>query len=139
MCGVPIEVIVQLANTLNANPLFNIPHKADDAFINNYARYVRQHLKPHLKVYLEYSNETWNDVFVPQAEHMKQMGEARRLDKDRRVAGAKFYSMQSVHIFKIWERAFGGNQRLMRVMGGLSIEYAIESYDFGVQKCLQVG
>ncbi|CAA6814812.1 MAG: cellulose-binding domain protein [uncultured Thiotrichaceae bacterium] len=118
--GVPIEVMVQLANTLNANPWFNIPHKADDGYINNYARYVKRHLKPHLKVYLEYSNETWNDVFVPQAEHMKQMGVARRLDKDRRVAGAKFYSMQSVHIFKIWERAFGNNQRLMRVMGGLA-------------------
>ncbi len=118
--GVPIEVMVKLANTLNANPWFNIPHKADDRFINNYAQYVRQHLKPHLKIHLEYSNETWNDVFVPQAEHMKQTGVARRLDKDRRVAGAKFYSLQSVHIFKIWERAFGNNQRLIRVMGGLT-------------------
>ncbi|MEE9350845.1 MAG: hypothetical protein V3U78_01190, partial [Thiotrichaceae bacterium] len=118
--GVPIEVMVKLANTLNTSPWFNIPHKADDRFINNYAQYVRQNLKPHLKVHLEYSNETWNDVFVPQAEHMKQTGIARRLDKDRRVAGAKFYSMQSVHIFKIWERAFGNNQRLIRVMGGLT-------------------
>ncbi len=118
--GVPIEVMVKLANTLNSNPWFNIPHKADDRYINNYAQYVRKNLKPHLKVYLEYSNETWNNVFVPQAEHMKQSGTRRHLDKDRRVAGAKFYSMQSVHIFKIWERAFGNNQRLMRVMGGLT-------------------
>ncbi len=118
--GVPIEVMVKLANTLNVNPWFNIPHKADDHFITKYAQYVRQHLKPNLKVYLEYSNETWNDVFVPQAEYMKQTGVARKLDKDRRVAGAKFYSMQSVHIFKLWERVFGGNQRLVRVMGGLT-------------------
>ena len=118
--GVPIEVMVKLANTLNVNPWFNIPHKADDHFITKYAQYVRQHLKPNLKVYLEYSNETWNDVFVPQAEYMKQTGVARRLDKDRRIAGAKFYSMQSVHIFKLWERVFGGNQRIVRVMGGLT-------------------
>jgi hypothetical protein len=120
--GVPLEVMVKLANILDASPWFNIPHKADDRFINNYAQYVRKHLKPNLKVYVEYSNETWNAVFVPQAEYMKQTGTRRRLDKNRNKAGAKFYSMQSVHIFKIWERAFGNNQRLVRVMGGLNTD-----------------
>ncbi len=118
--GVPIEVMVDLANKLNANPWFNIPHNADDNFITKFAQYVKAHLNSNLKVYLEYSNETWNDVFVPQAEHMKQTGTRRKLDSDRRVAGAKFYSMQSVHIFRAWERVFGGKQRLVRVMGGMT-------------------
>lgn len=118
--GVPIEVMVKLANILNATPWFNIPHNADDHFIRNFAQYVSKNLKPYLKVYLEYSNETWNDIFVPQAEHMKQTGVRRHLDKNRRTAGAKFYSMQSVHIFKIWEQTFGNNHRLIRVMGGLT-------------------
>jgi hypothetical protein len=118
--GVPIEIMVKLANILNVDPWFTLPHKADNDFIKRSAQYVRRNLKPHLKVYVEYSNETWNDVFVPQAEHMKQMGTRYKLDDDRRVAGAKFYSLQSVRIFKLWEQAFGGKQRLVRVMGGLT-------------------
>jgi len=120
--GVPLEIMVKLANQLNVDPWFSIPHKADNDFIKRYAQYVRQHLKPHLKVYVEYSNETWNDVFVPQAEHMKQTGVRYKLDNDRRQAGAKYYSMQSVRIFKMWEQMFGGKQRLVRVMGGLTTD-----------------
>ncbi|RVU86243.1 hypothetical protein EOL70_01990 [Leucothrix sargassi] len=118
--GVPLEIMVKLANQLNVDPWFSIPHKANNDFIKRYALYVRQHLKPHLKAYVEYSNETWNDVFVPQAEHMKQTGTRYKLDSDRRVAGAKYYSLQSTRIFKIWEQMFGGTQRLVRVMGGLT-------------------
>ncbi len=130
--GVPLEIMVKLANTLNVDPWFNLPHKADNDFIRRYAQYVRRHLKPHLKVYIEYSNETWNSVFVPQAEHMKQTGTRYKLDKDRQLAGAKYYSLQSVRIFKIWEQAFGGKQRLVRVMGGLtsnkSLSHTLLSY-----------
>lgn len=120
--GIPLEIMVELANQLNIDPWFNIPHKADDAYIYHYARYIKEHLRPHLKVYVEYSNETWNDLFVPQAEHMKQSGVRSRLDKDRRVAGAKFYSQQSVKIFKKWESVFGSTKRIVRVMGGMTTD-----------------
>ncbi|RVU86242.1 hypothetical protein EOL70_01985 [Leucothrix sargassi] len=120
--GVPIEIMVELANQLNINPWFNIPHQADDDFIRGFANYARRYLKPNLKVYLEYTNEAWNAVFVPQAEHMKQQGTIQKLDKDRRIAGFKYYSKQSVHIFKLWEQAFGGSDRLVRVMGGFTTD-----------------
>ena len=120
--GVPLEMMVELANQLNINPWFNIPHNADDDYIVNFARYVNQRLKPSLKVYLEYTNESWNNVFVPQAEHMKQSGVRMKLDKDRRVAGLKYYSMQSVHVFKQWEKVFGGTSRLVRILGGLTTD-----------------
>ncbi len=123
--GIPLEIMVELANQLNIDPWFNIPHKANSAFIYRYAKYVKEHLRPHLKVYLEYSNETWNDLFVPQAEHMKQTGVRYRLDKDRRVAGAKYYSMQSVNIFRQWEAVFGGTKRLVRVMGGMTSDFKL--------------
>jgi len=120
--GVPVEVMVELANQLNINPWFNVPHAATDDYIINFARYVNKNLKPSLKVYLEYTNESWNNVFVPQAEHMKQNGTRRKLDTDRRIAGFKFYSMQSVHVFKQWEKVFGGTNRLVRVLGGLTTD-----------------
>ena len=122
--GIPLEIMVELANQLNADPWINIPHKANSAFIYHYAKYIKEHLRPHLKVYIEYSNETWNDLFVPQAEHMKQTGTRYRLDKDRRVAGTKYYSQQSVKIFKQWEAVFGSTKRLVRVMGGKTSDMA---------------
>ncbi|MCK5810579.1 MAG: hypothetical protein KAH00_05790 [Cocleimonas sp.] len=122
--GIPLEIMVELANQLNVDPWINIPHKANSAFIYHYAKYMKEHLRPHLKIYIEYSNETWNDLFVPQAEHMKQTGTRYRLDKDRRVAGTKYYSQQSVAIFKQWEAVFGGTKRLVRVMGGKTSDMA---------------
>ena len=118
--GVPLEIMVKLANQLNADPWFSLPHAADNDFIKRYALYVRQNLSRHLKIYVEYSNETWNGIFVPQAEHMKQNGMRYKLDRDRNVAGAKYYSMRSVRIFKMWEQTFGGKQRLVRVLSGLT-------------------
>ncbi len=120
--GIPLEIMVSLANRLKVNPWFNIPHNADNAFIINFARFVNKNLDPSLKVYLEYSNETWNNIFVPQAEHMKQTGYKLGLDKDRNVAGSKYYAMQSVRIFKIWEKVFGGKQRLVRVLGVMTTD-----------------
>jgi hypothetical protein len=62
--GVPVEYMVQLANTLNADPWFGIPHLANDLlsdnpsdpYVRQFATYVRDHLNPNLKSYVEYSN-----------------------------------------------------------------------------------
>lgn len=62
--GVPIEVMVQLANRLQVDAWFNIPHRADDQYVAEFARLVRKNLNPKLKVYLEYSNEVWNPQFT---------------------------------------------------------------------------
>ncbi len=118
--GVPLEVMIELANILNIDPWFNVPHNADNVFINRMAQTVKQQLKPNLRVYLEYTNEAWNNIFVPQAEHMKQTGYKLKLDKNRDIAGSKYYSKQSVNIFRIWESVFGSKNRLVRVMGGMT-------------------
>lgn len=117
--GVPIEIMVKLANTLKSDAWFTLPHRADNYFINKYAEYVNNNLKPGLKAYVEYSNEAWNGIF-PQAHYVKKMGENRKLDPNRDYAGYKFYSKRSVEIFKIWESIYGGTSRLVRVMGGMT-------------------
>jgi hypothetical protein len=131
--GVPVEVMIELANILNVDPWFNIPHNADNAFIYRFAQMVKQKLKPNLRVYIEYSNETWNNIFVPQAEHMKQTGYKLKLDKNRNIAGSKYYSLQSVRIFKTWEKVFGGTQRLIRVMGGMTTNTRLTETLLGFQ------
>ena len=118
--GVPLEVMIELANILNIDPWFNVTHNADTTFIYRMAQTVKQKLKPNLRVYIEYTNEAWNNIFVPQAEHMKQTGYKLKLDKNRNIAGSKYYSKQSVNIFKVGERVFGSKNRLVRVMGGMT-------------------
>jgi len=131
--GIPLEVMIGLANILNVDPWFNIPHNADDAFIYKFAQTVKQKLKPNLRIYIEYSNETWNNIFVPQAEHMKQTGYKLKLDKNRNIAGSKYYSLQSVRIFKTWEKVFGGTQRLIRVMGSMTTDTKLTETLLGFQ------
>lgn len=117
--GVPLEIMVKLANMVGADIWFNIPHRADNGFVRQYASYVEKNLQPKLKAYIEYTNEAWNGVFS-QMHHIQQMGFSLGLDKNKQYAGYKFYSKRSVEIFRIWEEIFGGHDRLVRVMGGMS-------------------
>ena len=114
--GAPVEVMVALANKLGADPWFNMPHKADNNYIRQFANVVKQRLEPNLKVYIEYTNEAWNGIFT-QTEYVKQQGMRLKLDKNKHKAGYKYYSMRSVQIFKIWESVFGSTDNLIRVMG----------------------
>jgi len=98
------------------DPWFNLPHKADNNYVRQYAKYVKDNLKPGLKAYVEYTNEAWNSIFT-QAHYVKDMGEKFKLDEDRDKAGYKYFSLRSVQIFDMWEQTFGGTDRIVRVMG----------------------
>jgi len=117
--GVPLEVMITLANQLNVDPWFNIPHEANNEFVRHYAKMVTNRLKPTLKAYIEYTNEAWNGIFT-QYHYMNDMGMALHLDKNKANAGHKYYSKRSVEIFKIWQQVAGGTERIVRVMGGMT-------------------
>ncbi len=116
MRGAPIEIMVALANKLNADPWFSIPHKANNNYVRQQARYVKNNLKPGLKAYVEYTNEAWNSIFT-QSHYVKDMGERMQLDIDRDKGGYKYFSMRSVQVFDMWEKEFGNTERFIRVMG----------------------
>lgn len=61
--GIPYEEMIRMANTLGKNIWINIPHDASDEYIREMARLFRDQLDPHLTLYVEYSNETWNWMF----------------------------------------------------------------------------
>ncbi len=134
--GVPLEIMLELANKMNADPWLNFPHNADDNFIQQYAAYTKAHLKPGLKAYIEYSNETWNGVFT-QKHAIKRKGKALKLDANADIAGYKYYSQRSVEIFKIWESVFGNPNRLVRVMGGMATNVALTHMILGYQDAYQ--
>jgi hypothetical protein len=134
--GAPIEVMVELANLIDADPWFNLPHRANDDFVLQTARYVKTHLKPTLKSYIEYTNEAWNGLFT-QAHFVKNQGVHQGLDANRTYAGFKYYSRRSVEIFKIWEQEFGNTQRLVRVMGGMTTNVPMTHMLLGYQEAFR--
>lgn len=113
--GVALEYCIQLANILDADPWLCIPHKADDDFVRQFAALVKKQLNPKRKVYVEYSNETWNSIF-DQARHCKDKGLALGLSTNEYEAQLRYSSQRSVEIFKIFEKEFGGKDRLVRVI-----------------------
>jgi hypothetical protein len=131
--GVPLEIMVKLANIVGVDPWFNLPHRANNEFVREYARYVSQHLDPKLKAYIEYTNEAWNGIFS-QTQYIHNMGAELGLDKNKAYAGYKFYSKRSVEIFKIWEHEFKSINRIVRVMGGMATNIALTHMVLGYEE-----
>ena len=117
--GVALEYMIQLANTLNADPWFCMPHLATDEYIRNFAVMVKENLKPNLKVYVEYTNEAWNGIFG-QAHYCAQKGKELNLSDNSYQTQLFYYSKRSVEIFKIWRQVFEDNSRLVRVLSSQS-------------------
>ncbi len=61
--GVPWEHIVALANQTGQDIWINVPVAADDDYVLQLARLLKQTLNTSSKIYLEYSNEVWNGGF----------------------------------------------------------------------------
>ncbi len=69
--GVPYEDMIELANESQKNMWINIPALATTNYVQNLAQLIDKDLDPNLKVYLEYSNETWNYAFPEYSEVLK--------------------------------------------------------------------
>src|SRR5205823_4174857 len=58
--GMAPEYMIELANELDANGWFSMPHLADDDFVRHFAQLVHDTLQPNHTAYVEWSNEVWN-------------------------------------------------------------------------------
>jgi hypothetical protein len=58
--GIPVELIVELSNTLGIDPWFTLPWNCDDDYVTQFATYVLANLASGRKAYFELSNEIWN-------------------------------------------------------------------------------
>jgi hypothetical protein len=117
--GVSLQVMVALANALDADPWFNMPHQADDTYVRHFATYVSQHLEPGRKVYVEWANEVWNFGWGFEASQwVSQQAQAAGLDPDYGqwiVAG-----QEAKRDLEIWSEVFADQSalRLVRVAAG---------------------
>jgi hypothetical protein len=112
--GVPVEMLIALANQIGADAWFNMPHMADDAFIRTFAQTVRAGLAPDLKAYVEYSNEVWNWQF-----DQTHWADAEAQNRwNARDSGVQYYGMRAAQTALIWSEVFGadGKNRLVNVI-----------------------
>jgi hypothetical protein len=118
--GVPVELEVELANQVGADPFFSMPWNADDDYITKFATYVRDHLAPGHQVYVENSNEVWNWFYAVSHQALNE-GKAEGLDGsyggDIQI-NAERYAEKSAHVMDIWKSVFaatGQSSQLVRV------------------------
>ncbi len=112
--GVPVEVMVALANALDADPWFTLPHLAEDDLVRLYAQTAAQGLEPGRKVWVEYSNEVWNQQF----EQARWAAEQAHNRWGEDGAGVQFYALRAAEVAGIWTQIFGDSapERLVRVI-----------------------
>ncbi|WP_165822674.1 carbohydrate binding domain-containing protein [Paenibacillus montanisoli] len=65
--GVAWEYVIELANRTGKDIWINIPVAASDDYVNSLAKLLKEKLDPSIDIYVEYSNEVWNDLFSQQA------------------------------------------------------------------------
>lgn len=111
--GVPLELMIRLANETGAEPWFTLPHLADDDYIRRFARQVHAELDPGLRAWVEYSNEVWNFGFQ-QTHWAVEQGRARW---GQEWAQAQFYAMRAAQMVGIFDTVFSdAPERLVRVI-----------------------
>lgn len=61
--GVPVEAMLDLSHSVGAQAWLNLPMRASDTYVREFARLLRQKLSPGQQVVVEYANEPWNLSF----------------------------------------------------------------------------
>jgi len=105
--NMPLEVMVELANRVDANPWFTMPHRADDDYMTQFALAVKRLLRPDLEIYVEYSNEVWNGQFQ-QGAYVEAQGDiafpGQGSGFDRRL---NWHGLRTAQMCDLWKAAFG--------------------------------
>ncbi|MBL7818696.1 MAG: hypothetical protein JNL70_27090 [Saprospiraceae bacterium] len=115
--GAAIEYMADLANEIQKDMWVCIPHQATDDYVTQLANLLKTRVNADVKMYIEYSNETWNSIFS-QTTYVQDKGLALNLSTDRYEAGHLYVARRSGEIFKIFQDIFGtaDRNRLVFVM-----------------------
>jgi len=99
--GVPLEVMIELANKIGADPWFSLPHLATEEYIREFAIVVKNQLSGSRTAYVEHSNEVWNWQFR-QAQYADAAGRQRW--GDHADAFMQWHGMRTAIICDIWKQ-----------------------------------
>jgi hypothetical protein len=112
--GVPLEVMIELANQTGAEPWFTLPHLATPDYEMQFLQMVRQNLRPDLRPWIEYSNEVWNFMF-DQAHWAEDQARARW---GREWQSPQFYMVRASELMQRATEVFADQPgRVVRVLG----------------------
>ncbi|EAW37156.1 hypothetical protein [Lyngbya sp. PCC 8106] len=129
--GVPLEVMVALANKVQADPWFNMPHMATDEYMRNFAQSVNKNLDQNLKIYIEFSNEVWNWQFK-QTHYALEEGQ-KRWGKDKKDAFRQWYGMRTAQMCDIWKDVFADHKD--RVTCVIATQVGWKGSEKGILEC----
>ena len=118
-----VESMVELANRTDTDPWFTMPHRATDEYITNFAQYVKDNLDPELQVYVEYSNEVWNNDFA-QGWWIEERGKEEFAESTVGDFGKRmdWFGKRTTEITQIWDEVFAEDKE--RVVGVLGAQAA---------------
>lgn len=112
--GVPLEIMIRLANETGAEPWFTLPHLADDAYVARFSQMVHDTLDPELRAWFEFSNEIWNWSFA-QADWAEQAARARW---NRESAWVQYGAVRAAEVMRVIDRVYADMPaRRVRVLG----------------------
>lgn len=116
--GVAYEHLTDLCNRLGKDAWVNIPHRASDDYIQQFALFLRDRLSSSLKIYLEYSNETWNEApDFTQSDWVLEQGQDAGYPAPALNQRALYTAKRSADLFRIFESVFGSEKsRLVKVL-----------------------
>lgn len=112
--GVPLEVMIELANRNGADAWFSLPQHADDDYVRRFAAVVREQLDSKRKIYVEHSNEVWNPTFSVYP-YASKRGLELGLSTDPDEARWRYHCVRSRQLFEIFKEALG-RDRIVRVL-----------------------
>jgi hypothetical protein len=132
--GVPIEVMIEVANQTGLDPWFCMPHWADDAYVKSFAELVKGKLDPERVVYLEHSNDVANSE-LPQHHYLRAMARSSvaQFGEDCVGAAIKCHAARSLDIFRIWREVFEDRERVVGVLGASAAEQKTLSDIFSLE------
>ena len=138
--GVPVEVMVELANVAGAEPWFTLPHRVNDAYVTQFATLVRQQLAANRRVYVEYSNEVWNPAF-PQGQEIEERGNVvYGALGDAFIRRLNMHGQRTAEICTLFKAAFGSEaSRVTCVLGAQAANAFTQSEAADCPLAIQVG
>ena len=107
---VAYEWMIDLCNKTGKDIWINVPDLADDEYMENLAKLLKEKLNPERKVYLEWSLEVWNWGY-PQAHRALKRGQ----ELGYANPNAMDYVERSFNLFRIFEKVYGKSEMEKRV------------------------
>ena len=114
--GLALEYVAQLGRRLGTDPWVSVPERADDNYITQMATVLHDSLVTDQKIYIEYSNETWNPSYT--VWHYAALEGAKLgYGPDSSAMALKFTAKRAADVFRIFNSVFGADStQLVRVL-----------------------